>query len=80
MFEAENVHSAALVAHIKQLLLVSFFLELFYFFTSFLTNFLMLSYQIPDFVSAKADFGTDLAISTRTELDPGDTAVTLYVT
>lgn len=28
-------------------------------------------YQIPDFVSAKADFGTDLAISTRMELDPG---------
>uniref|UniRef100_A0A2N9HKP9 BED-type domain-containing protein n=1 Tax=Fagus sylvatica TaxID=28930 RepID=A0A2N9HKP9_FAGSY len=28
------------------------------------------SMQIPDFVSAKADFGTDLAISTRTELDP----------
>ncbi|XWS76719.1 hypothetical protein CRYUN_Cryun01aG0201900 [Craigia yunnanensis] len=26
--------------------------------------------QIPDFVSAKADFGTDLAISTRRELDP----------
>ena len=37
----------------------------------------MLSYQIPDFVSAKADFGTDLAISTRTELDPGDTVGTL---
>ncbi|PKI68642.1 hypothetical protein CRG98_010922 [Punica granatum] len=28
------------------------------------------SMQIPEFVSAKADFGTDLAISTRTELDP----------
>ncbi|KHG28410.1 Chaperone DnaJ 2 [Gossypium arboreum] len=28
------------------------------------------SMQIPDFVSAKADFGTDLAISTRSELDP----------
>lgn len=28
------------------------------------------SMQISDFVSAKADFGTDLAISTRTELDP----------
>jgi hypothetical protein len=28
--------------------------------------------QIPDFVSAKADFGTDLAISTRMELDPGN--------
>jgi len=28
--------------------------------------------QISDFVSAKADFGTELAISTRTELDPGD--------
>ncbi|XVE77492.1 hypothetical protein DITRI_Ditri13aG0067000 [Diplodiscus trichospermus] len=28
------------------------------------------SMQIPDFVSAKADFGTDLAISTRNELDP----------
>lgn len=40
----------------------------------------MLSYQIPDFVSSKADFGMDLAISTRTELDPGNTAVTQYVT
>lgn len=30
--------------------------------------------QIPDFVSARVDFGTDLAISTRTELDPGDSA------
>ncbi|KAM7274507.1 hypothetical protein ACFE04_016373 [Oxalis oulophora] len=29
------------------------------------------SMQIPDFVSAKADFGTGLAVSTRTELDPG---------
>ncbi|XP_021906615.1 uncharacterized protein LOC110821184 isoform X1 [Carica papaya] len=28
------------------------------------------SMQIPDYVSAKADFGTELAISTRTELDP----------
>ncbi|KAJ6729306.1 hypothetical protein OIU85_020247 [Salix viminalis] len=28
------------------------------------------SIQIPDFVSAKADFGTDLALSTRMELDP----------
>ncbi|KAJ6343817.1 hypothetical protein OIU76_005546 [Salix suchowensis] len=28
------------------------------------------SMQIPDFVSARADFGTDLAISTRMELDP----------
>ncbi|KAK8980935.1 hypothetical protein V6N11_059627 [Hibiscus sabdariffa] len=28
------------------------------------------SMQIPDFESAKADFGTDLAISTRNELDP----------
>ncbi|KAJ8748653.1 hypothetical protein K2173_008098 [Erythroxylum novogranatense] len=28
------------------------------------------SMQIPEFVSAKADFGTDLAISTRMELDP----------
>uniref|UniRef100_A0A2P2KH89 BED-type domain-containing protein n=3 Tax=Rhizophora mucronata TaxID=61149 RepID=A0A2P2KH89_RHIMU len=28
------------------------------------------SMQIPDFVSAKADFGTDLAVSTRMELDP----------
>lgn len=28
------------------------------------------SMQIPDYVSAKADFGTDLAVSTRTELDP----------
>ncbi|KAJ6972758.1 uncharacterized protein [Populus alba] len=28
------------------------------------------SMQIPDFVSAKADFGTDLAISTRMELNP----------
>lgn len=31
-------------------------------------------FQIPDFVSARGDFGTDLAISTRTELDPGDSA------
>ncbi|RVW55958.1 hypothetical protein CK203_078782 [Vitis vinifera] len=30
------------------------------------------SMQISDFNSAKADFGTELAISTRTELDPGD--------
>ncbi|XP_031280774.1 uncharacterized protein LOC116139240 isoform X1 [Pistacia vera] len=28
------------------------------------------SMQIPDFVSSRADFGTDLGISTRTELDP----------
>ena len=28
--------------------------------------------QISDFTSAKADFGTDLAISTRAELDPGE--------
>lgn len=28
-------------------------------------------YQISDFGAAKADFGTDLAISTRSELDPG---------
>ncbi|KAL9240750.1 hypothetical protein vseg_014934 [Gypsophila vaccaria] len=28
------------------------------------------SMQISDFVSAKADFGTELAVSTRTELDP----------
>ncbi|KMS98642.1 hypothetical protein BVRB_3g070400 [Beta vulgaris subsp. vulgaris] len=28
------------------------------------------SMQISDFISAKADFGTELAISTRTELDP----------
>ncbi|PPD67560.1 hypothetical protein GOBAR_DD35563 [Gossypium barbadense] len=35
------------------------------------------SMQIPDFVSAKADFGTDLAISTRSELDPGDSIRTL---
>ncbi|KAL3604359.1 hypothetical protein D5086_005218 [Populus alba] len=28
------------------------------------------SMQIPDFVAAKADFGTDLATSTRMELDP----------
>lgn len=27
--------------------------------------------QISDFGSAKADFGTDLAISTRTDLNPG---------
>lgn len=26
--------------------------------------------QIPDYTSAKADFGTDIAIGTRTELDP----------
>lgn len=36
--------------------------------------------QIPDFVSAKADFGMDLAIGTRAEFDPGDTAETIYVT
>ena len=29
-------------------------------------------FQISDFGSAKADFGTDLAISTRSELNPGD--------
>ncbi|XP_035549082.1 uncharacterized protein LOC109000481 isoform X2 [Juglans regia] len=29
------------------------------------------SMQIPDFVSAKADFGMDLAIGTRAEFDPG---------
>ncbi|XP_043708696.1 uncharacterized protein LOC122657953 isoform X2 [Telopea speciosissima] len=29
------------------------------------------SMQISDFVSAKADFGTELAISTRAEIDPG---------
>lgn len=28
-------------------------------------------FQISDFNSAKADFGTDLALSTRTELNPG---------
>ncbi|GLU05172.1 hypothetical protein SLE2022_222860 [Rubroshorea leprosula] len=28
------------------------------------------SMQIPDYTSAKADFGTELAVSTRTELDP----------
>lgn len=28
-------------------------------------------------MSAKADFGTDLAISTRSELDPGDSIRTL---
>jgi hypothetical protein len=28
--------------------------------------------QISDYNSAKADFGTELAVSTRTELDPGD--------
>lgn len=27
-------------------------------------------FQIPDYTSAKADFGTDIAIGTRTELDP----------
>lgn len=31
------------------------------------------AFQISDFASAKADFGTDLAISTRSELDPGYT-------
>lgn len=31
----------------------------------------------PDFVSAKDDFGTDLAISTRKKLDPGDVVGTL---
>lgn len=29
-------------------------------------------FQISDFSSAKADFGTDLAISTRMELNPGN--------
>lgn len=28
--------------------------------------------QISDYTTAKADFGTELAISTRTELEPGD--------
>lgn len=28
-------------------------------------------FQISDFGAAKADFGTDLAISTRSELNPG---------
>lgn len=28
--------------------------------------------QISDYGSAKADFGTELAISTRMELDPGE--------
>nr|XP_043629860.1 uncharacterized protein LOC122601155 [Erigeron canadensis] len=32
---------------------------------------ILASKQISDFGSAKADFGTDLAISTRTELNPG---------
>lgn len=27
-------------------------------------------FQIPDYTSAKAEFGTDIAIGTRTELDP----------
>ncbi|KAF5737121.1 hypothetical protein HS088_TW14G01278 [Tripterygium wilfordii] len=30
------------------------------------------SVQISDYSSAKADFGMELAITTRTELDPGD--------
>ena len=34
---------------------------------------LWLNVQIADYNSAKADFGTELAISTRTELDPGNT-------
>lgn len=34
---------------------------------------LLVAFQISDFGSAKADFGTDLAISTRSELDPGHT-------
>lgn len=31
-----------------------------------------LMHQLSDYNSAKADFGTELAISTRTELDPGE--------
>lgn len=58
----------------------SFFSFKLFCFTFLLTSFLMLSYQIPDCVSSKANFGMDLAISTRTELDPSNTAVTLYVT
>uniref|UniRef100_A0A7N2REX1 Transmembrane protein n=1 Tax=Quercus lobata TaxID=97700 RepID=A0A7N2REX1_QUELO len=42
-------------------------------------SFLMLSYQIPDCVSSKADFGMDLAISTRTELDPIDMLVVVSI-
>ena len=33
--------------------------------------------QISDYNSAKSDFGTELAISTRTELDPGDCCIIL---
>lgn len=36
-------------------------------------------FQISDFNSAKADFGTELAISTRTELDPGDSNRTMNI-
>lgn len=35
--------------------------------------------QISDFNSAKADFGTDLAISTRMELNPGNTMNNLLI-
>ncbi|XP_075642490.1 uncharacterized protein LOC142613861 isoform X1 [Castanea sativa] len=37
------------------------------------------SMQLPDFVSSKADFGMDLAISTRTELDPVDMLVVVGI-
>ncbi|XP_050264396.1 uncharacterized protein LOC126708625 isoform X1 [Quercus robur] len=37
------------------------------------------SMQIPDCVSSKADFGMDLAISTRTELDPIDMLVVVSI-
>lgn len=33
--------------------------------------------QISDYNSAKSDFGTELAISTRTELDPGNSRIIL---
>lgn len=36
-----------------------------------LSSYILPFFQISDYNSAKADFGTELAISTRTELDPG---------
>lgn len=40
---------------------------------------LKILFQISEFVSAKADFGTELAVSTRTELDPGDDTKVLRI-
>ena len=57
----------------KKALLVSVIVDV-SLFTGIVVDVLSFCYQIPDFVSARADFGTDLAISTRTELDPGDSS------